>query len=252
VYKPYKSSPMTKRGRVPDELKLVPYLRTSTDEQLLRIKAQRDIVKTIGDSRRARLLRPFEEHESGGDRSRPELRKALAYAKGQRATLCVAKVDRLARDSEFLQKLLRGGVPIIFGDLPSVDGSAASVFVIQGLANVAEFERKRIGERTREALAQLKKQGRKLGTPKNLTAAGRAKGSKRGAQAQKKLALEAMEPAAMVASEKRKEGRSLRDIAAYLNGDDLPEGERPREPTRNGGVWSAVQVKRVLNRTGIR
>ena len=49
-----------------------------------------------------------------------------------------------------------GDVPIIFGDLPEVDGSAASRLIIQMMANIAEFERRRIGERTREALQALK------------------------------------------------------------------------------------------------
>ncbi len=52
-------------------------------------------------------------------------------------------------------KLYDSGVPIIFGDLPEIDGSAASRFIVQSMANVAELERRRIGERTKEALAAL-------------------------------------------------------------------------------------------------
>ena len=63
--------------------------------------------------------------------------------------LVVAKLDRLARDSAFLMTIYDGGVPVIFGDLPEVDGSAASRLMVQMMANIAEFERRRIRQAAR-------------------------------------------------------------------------------------------------------
>lgn len=97
------------------------------------------------------------------------------------AYLVVAKLDRLARDSAFLMTIYDGQVPVIFGDLPEVDGSAASRLMVQMMANIAEFERRRIGERTKEALAVLKARGVKLGTPRNLTRDARLKGARNAA-----------------------------------------------------------------------
>ena len=83
---------------------------------------------------------------------RPELDKALRHARRIGAALVVAKLDRLARDSTFLMQLYDGDVALIFGDLAEIDGSAASRLMVQMMANIAEFERRRIGERTKEAL----------------------------------------------------------------------------------------------------
>jgi hypothetical protein len=45
------------------------------------------------------------------------------------AVLVVAKLDRLARNSGFLMRLYDGDVPLLFGDLPEIDGSAAARFM---------------------------------------------------------------------------------------------------------------------------
>jgi hypothetical protein len=85
--------------------------------------------------------------------------KAIRHARRVGAALLVAKLVQLARDSQFLIKVYGGDVPIIFGDLPEIDGSAASRMFVQVMASVAEFERRRIGERTKEVLAALKGKG---------------------------------------------------------------------------------------------
>ena len=157
---------------------MVGYRRTSTDDQMLGIDAQDATLQRIANDRGCTLARVFTEHESGGNNERVELDKAMRHAKRIGAALVVAKLDRLARDSAFLMRLYDGGVPIIFGDLPEVDGSAASRMIIQVMSSVAEFERRRIGERTSEALQALKARGVKLGTPANLRHNDRLKGSR--------------------------------------------------------------------------
>lgn len=51
----------------------------------------------------------YREVESGKVAERPELAKALAHAKRSKATLVVAKLDRLARNVAFLSALMRSG-----------------------------------------------------------------------------------------------------------------------------------------------
>jgi DNA invertase Pin-like site-specific DNA recombinase len=224
--------------------RLVGYRRTSTDDQKLGILAQDETLARIARERGCDLVRVFTEHESGGNCERIELDRAIKYARRVGAVLVVAKLDRLARDSNFLMRLYDGNVGIIFGDLPEIDGSAASRFMLQSMSNVAEFERRRIGERTKEALAQLKAKGVKLGAARpecrNLTQAAREKGASKAAQNRTARAVEEMTDVATIAIAMRKEGASLREIAAEL--------DRQGILTRQGGDWNAVQVSRVLDR----
>jgi hypothetical protein len=91
------------------------------------------------------------------------------HARRVGAILLVGKLDRLARDSALLMRVYDGDARIMFGDLPQVDESAAGRLLVQMMANIPEFERQRIGERTREALAALKARGMTVGKPENLT-----------------------------------------------------------------------------------
>lgn len=220
--------------------KIVGYRRTSTDDQRLGIEAQDRRLEEIGREKSCEIARVFTEHESGGDNARPELLKALAHARRIGAYLVVAKLDRLARDSAFLMTIFDGQVPVIFGDLPEVDGSAASRLMVQMMANIAEFERRRIGERTREALAVLKARGVKLGTPANLTRAARLKGAHNAAVERTARAVREMADVAPTVARMRAEGASLGQIAAHLNAEGYV--------TRRGKAWRPEQVRRVLAR----
>jgi DNA invertase Pin-like site-specific DNA recombinase len=220
--------------------RIVGYLRTSTDDQVLGLEAQDATVRRIAAERGCELVRIFVEHESGGRNDRPELDRAIRHARRVGAMLVVAKLDRLARDTRFLLQLLDGDVPIVFGDLPEVDGSAASRLVVQIMASMAEFERRRIGERTREALAALKARGVVLGRPENLTAEAQSKGSRASARASRARAVADMADVAAIAGAMRGRGETLQAIADRLNAGGYP--------TRNGASWNRVQVKRVLDR----
>jgi DNA invertase Pin-like site-specific DNA recombinase len=219
---------------------IVGYLRTSTDDQLLGIDAQRETLERIALERGCEIVRTFVEHESGGDNERVELVKAMGHARRVGAILVVAKLDRLSRDSTFLMGLYDGNVPIIFGDLPEIDGSAASRFMIQMMASMAEFERRRTGERTKAALAVLKARGVKLGTPQNLTQEARIKGARKAAIKRTAKALEEMSDVTPIVTRMRSEGKGLQDIADHLNDEGYV--------TRMGSTWSATQVMRILKR----
>jgi DNA invertase Pin-like site-specific DNA recombinase len=240
----------------PTPTKIVGYLRTSTDDQLLGIDAQEHRLRDIARRNTCDIDHVFIEHESGGNNERPELDKALRHARRIRASLVVAKLDRLARDQQFLMRLVDGNVPIIFGDLEDLDiTTPEGRMMLQVFGVFAEFERRRIGSRTREALRILKSRGVPLGAsnPKcrNLSPDARARGSRSAARARTARAIEEQSDVAAIAAEKRAEGLSLRKIAAHLNAEGYP--------TRNGSVldrdagkggWSAAQVKRILDRAG--
>jgi DNA invertase Pin-like site-specific DNA recombinase len=79
--------------------KFIAYFRVSTDRQGksgLGLDAQRDAVMNYLNGGRWTLIDEFTEIESGKRNDRPELEKALAACKRQKARLVIAKLDRLS------------------------------------------------------------------------------------------------------------------------------------------------------------
>ena len=150
----------------------IAYLRVSTQRQGqsgLGIEAQRQAVLQIASARGLQLVAEHVETESGRKADRPELAAAMAAARQLGAVVIVAKLDRLARDAELLLRLSReaeqnGMGGFLFCDLPDVDATtAAGRLILSVMASVAEFEARRISERTRSALQARKASGRPLG-----------------------------------------------------------------------------------------
>ena len=153
-------------------MELVAYYRVSTarqGESGLGLAAQRAKVQAMAADRRAVVVAEFVEVESGRKADRPELAAALAEARTRGAAVAVAKLDRIARDAELVLRLSReaeanGMAGFLFCDLPDIDATtAAGRMVLSVMASVAEFEGRRISERTRDALAAAKARGVKLG-----------------------------------------------------------------------------------------
>jgi len=78
--------------------------------------------------------------------------------KRYKATLLIAKLDRLARNVAFISKLMESGVAFIAADNPH-----ANKLMIHMLAAFAEHERDQIRVRTKAALAAAKARGVVLG-----------------------------------------------------------------------------------------
>jgi len=104
------------------------------------------------------LIGEYVEVESGKRRNRPELAAALEACKREKATLLIAKLDRLARNVHFISGLMESGVDFVAADNPH-----ANKLMIHLLAAFAEHEREQISERTKEALAAAKARGVELG-----------------------------------------------------------------------------------------
>src|ERR1017187_1278743 len=82
------------------------------------------------------IIGSYSEQESGAKNDRPELLKALAQAKKEKAVLLVARLDRLSRDSAFLITLKKSEVEFRCVDMPECDQFTVSLFAI-----LAERER---------------------------------------------------------------------------------------------------------------
>jgi hypothetical protein len=89
---------------------------------------------------------------------------ALAHARRAKATFCIAKLDRLARNMAFTANLMESGVDFVAYYNPHVARLTMHI-----LAAVAEDEARRTSERTRAALLAYKARGGKLEKPENLT-----------------------------------------------------------------------------------
>ena len=124
------------------------------------MEAQAAAVQGFAGQAGGAILATYVEVESGKRSDRPELAKALEAAKKAKATLLIAKLDRLARNVAFIANLMDAGV-----DFVAVDQPFASRLTLHILSAVAEDEARRISERTKAALAAAKARGTKLGSP---------------------------------------------------------------------------------------
>ena len=156
-------------------------------------------------------------------RNRPELKSALeALAKGEASALMVKKLDRLTRSvADFLTLLelsQRQGWALIIGDLDIDTSTPMGEAMATICATFAQLERKRIGERTSDALQMKKAQGMTLGRPD-------------------RTSLEIVQKVQAM----REAGASLQTIANSLNAQGVPTAQ-------GGAQWYASSIQKVLAR----
>jgi DNA invertase Pin-like site-specific DNA recombinase len=215
----------------------VSYLRVSTQRQGksgLGLEAQRESVSGFLNGGRWTLVAELVEVESGKRSDRPELVKALSLCRLRKATLLVAKIDRLSRNVAFISALMESGVQFMAVDMPQ-----ANQLTVHIMAAMAEYEAKAISERTKAALAAAKARGTVLGGLKwNLPSVGK-QGRKAAIKArQANAARYRVDVLPTIQDAQSKGAVTLRQIAEVLNAEGTPA---PR-----GGEWSAVQVQRIL------
>ena len=221
---------------------VIGYVRVSTKGQGasgLGMEAQQAAIDAYAAQHSATVCRLYVEVESGRKSDRPQLADALAHAKRSKATLVVAKLDRLSRNLAFLSALLEQKV-----DFVACDNQHVNKMTLQILAAVAEAEADAISARTKAALAAYKARGGKLGGARpecrNLTNEGRQRGAKAAGETLRKNADAAYSDLAPTLRELQGKGHSHHSIAAELN--------KLGHTTRRGKPWNQVQVGRVLQR----
>lgn len=208
------------------------YVRVSTDEQAssgLGLDAQRAAIEAECQRRGWELLAIHEDAGASGKdmKGRAALQEALKAVRSHEAgALVVAKLDRLSRSlldfSTLMVESQKEGWALVILDLGVDTTSPSGEMLANVMATFAQFERRLIGQRTKDALAVKKRQGVRLGRPPSLSAdvVKRIKGE-------------------------RKAGKSLRAIADGLNGDGVPTGH-------GGAKWHASTVRSVLESVGKR
>jgi len=153
--------------------RVVGYVRVSTEEQGhsgLGLAAQRAAISAECARRGWDLVRVEEDRSSGAKLDRRGLTAAVdSIARGEVDGLIVAKLDRLSRSvaqfSNLLERFRAKGWGLVILDLgidtTTIMGEAMATMA----ATFAQVERRRIGERTKEALAVRRSQGVRLGRP---------------------------------------------------------------------------------------
>lgn len=201
------------------------YVRVSTTEQATEgasLDAQEAALVEAAERKGYRVEVIREEGKSGKSlNGRPELRAALERLdRGEAAALYAQRLDRLSRSvadfAHLLDRAKRKGWTVAVLDADVDTSTPSGEFLVNVLASAAQYERAIIGARTRDALAQRKREGVRLGRPSTLPS----------------------EVVARVVA-LRAEGSSLRAIADTLNSEGVATAH-------GGSKWHASTVRKVL------
>jgi DNA invertase Pin-like site-specific DNA recombinase len=201
------------------------YVRVSTGDQAdsgAGLEAQRAAIRVACEQRGWELVGVVEDAGfSAATLVRPGITEAFDVVEsGGASVLLVAKLDRLSRSlldfAAVMERSRRRRWALVALDLGVDTTSPAGEMMANILATFAQFERRLIGQRTKEALAIKKAEGVRLGRPRMLTA-------------------EVVERVWRM----HRRGASLRKIALRLNNESVP--------TAHGGArWHASTVSAVI------
>src|SRR5438067_1338182 len=189
-------------------MQVLGYVRVSTDEQSgsgAGLEAQRQAIAAECKRRGWQLLETIEDAGfSAKDLKRPGIQAALEVLEaGDAKALVAAKLDRLSRSMIDFTRLMATaqtqGWALVALDCAVDTTTPAGEAMANVLATFAQFERRLISQRTREALAIKKAQGVRIGRPSTM-------------------------PKNVVARIKRQRraGKTFAEIAEQLNADRVP------------------------------
>jgi len=205
----------------------VGYVRVSTIEQGdsgAGLEAQRLAIKAEVTKRGWKLAGIFEDVMSGSTvNGRHGLRDALATVESRKArTLIVAKLDRLSRSladfAALMERSRKKGWSLVALDLGVDTTTPAGEMMASVVASVAQYERRLIGVRTKEAVAVKRARGVRMGRPRLLPETVAAR-------------IRAMDG----------QGQTLLGIARTLNLELVPTAQ-------GGKLWHASTVRSILRR----
>ena len=158
-------------------MRVLAYVRVSSEEQAdsgAGLEAQRAAIQRECERRGWQIIEVIEDAGfSAKDLKRPGVRAALdQLARKQADGLVVAKLDRLSRSmldfTAVMAKAQKEGWALVALDCAVDTTTPAGEAMAHVLATFAQFERRLIGQRTREALAVKKQQGVRLGRPQSI------------------------------------------------------------------------------------
>jgi len=206
-------------------VRVLAYVRVSTEEQAdsrAGLEAQRGAIQRECQRRGWQIVDVVEDAGySAKDLRRPGVRAALdELERGRADGLVVAKLDRLSRSmldfTAVMAKAQKEGWALVALDCAVDTTTPAGEAMAHVLATFAQFERRLIGQRTREALAVKRKEGVRLGRPQSISP---------------KLARRIRSM--------RSRGMTLQAISDKLNAEQVPT-------PRGGSIWRPTSLRSVL------
>ena len=209
-------------------VQLIGYYRVSTQRQGqsgLGLEAQKEQVRRYATSVAGDLLSEHVEVESGKVTTRPILAEAMAECRRRKAVLCIAKLDRLARNVSFVSTLLDSKLEFVACDAPH-----ATRMMLQILSVFAEHEARMISERTKAALAAARARGVVLGSHGRMLAE----------QYKAEAVVFAATMSEPIAAARCAGASTFAQIADHL--------DRAGYLTREGSRWLPMSVARVVRR----
>jgi len=224
------------------KLVAVGYVRVSTEGQAqdgISLEAQQAKIRAWSEVTGYELLHIHVDAGISGCRSdnRPGLQEALTQACKQKAALVVYSLSRLARSTKdaivISERLGKSGADLVSLSERIDTTTAAGKMVFRMLAVLAEFERDQVSERTKAALAHLRKNGQRISgmVPYGYTLAN--DGSTLRPQHEEQTAIRSI-------TTLRNEGLSLRKIVGWLAVQGIQ--------TKTGRPWSPKVVRGILQR----
>lgn len=230
---------------MPDELRVIGYVRVSTDEQArtgVSLEAQEESIRVFCETKRFLLDQVYKDGgESADNLNRGGLNNARwRLQERQVQGVVVAKLDRLTRrvrdwlellEDHFSPALGRQLWTVQAGEIDTRTANGRFMTVMQ--VAMAEWELDTIQERTQSAIDHKKSKGERIGpTPYGWRTRDDGKTLERDQTEQLRVAW--MRTA-------RDEGWSYTQIAEHLN--------RTKVPTKSGeGTWWASTVSNLINR----
>lgn len=201
------------------------YIRVSTDQQQasglgLGLDAQRSAIQAEIQRRHWTVAGEYVDTASGASMARrPQLREALTLlADGGADVLIVSRLDRLSRSvtdaASVLERSRREGWSLVALDLGVDTSTPAGELTANVLSSAAQYERRLIGQRTKDALDAAKVRGVALGRPVTLPD-----------HVVERIVAE------------RSQRRTWASIATGLADDGIP--------TAQGGMWRPGTVQRI-------
>lgn len=210
------------------QVRAIAYLRVSTVEQAESrggLDAQLAAIREEANRRDWSIVHVAEDGGISGScgwHDRPALADAVMRLEKREADmLMVSRLDRLSRSvsdfSALLDRAQRRRWRVAILDVGVDTSTPVGELVANVLASFAQFERKLIGERTKDAMAAKRAAGLHMGRRSTLPA-----------------------PVVERINNERQQGRTLQQIADALNRDGIATGQ-------GGKKWHSATVHQILN-----
>lgn len=204
-------------------MNVIGYLRVSTQGQDYGIEAQRTAIRARAQQQGWAVGWIEDAGRSGKDINRSGITHALELLRsGEAEALVVSKLDRLSRSladfARVMETASKQGWGLVAIDLGIDTTTPTGQLVVNIMASVSQWERQMIGLRTKEGLAEARRNGVRLGSPVRMDPA-----------VERRILAE------------RGAGKSLASIARSLNDDQTPT------PTGSGSYYPST-IRATLRR----